>query len=252
MKRFVALLITASLLVAACAQQRPMEEQREASQANTRLGVEYMKQGDNTIALEKLKKAVQQDPSSVDANAALGLVYARLHDKPLADKYLSKALDLDPSNAGLLNNYGVFLCHEQRQPQRAEGYFLRAAQSPRYPTPEVAYTNAGVCARKLPDMAKAESFFRQALERNANFPDALIQMALVSADNGNYLSARAFLQRYEAVGPASRDTLALGMRIESSLGNRGDADRYADRLRREFPDDAGRRASSSNRSMDSE
>ena len=252
MKRFATSLIASLLLVAACAQQLPPEKQKEAARANTQLGIEYMKQGDNTVALEKLKKAVQQDPNSADANAALGLVYARTKDATLADKYLRKALDLDPTNAGLLNNYGAFLCLEKREPQRAEGYFLRAAQSPRYATPEVAYTNAGVCARKVPDVAKAEAYFRQALERNAKFPDALIQMALLSADNGNHLSARAFLQRYEAVGPATRDTLGLGMRIESGLGNRSAADRYAERLRREFPDAAEQDTFSSKRSADPE
>ena len=252
MSRFAGSLAAAVMLAAACAQQLPPEQQKEAARSNSQLGLEYMKQGDNAIALEKLKKAVQQDPNAVDANAALGLVYARMKDRVLADKYLRKALDLDPSNASLLNNYGAFLCLEKREPQRAEGYFMRAAQSPRYATPEVAYTNAGVCARKIPDIGRAEAYFRQALERNAKFPDALVQMALLSADNANYLNARAFLQRYEAVVPATRDTLALGMRIERGLGNRAAADRYADRLRNQFPEDYGTSSASSKRSTDPE
>lgn len=226
-------------LLAACASPAADIKQaggdpHEAARVNTRLGVEYMQQGDTKSAREKLERAVAQDSSYPDAQAALALLYAQTGENDKADRHYQRALDLDPENASLLNNYGVFLC-ERKQVQRAEGYFRRAAENPRYPTPEVAYTNAGVCMRHVPDMARAETYFRQALQRNPQFPDALGQMALMSVDQGNYLNARGFLQRYQTVAKPTREILQLAIRTEMALGDRAAAVRYSQQLQNEFP-----------------
>jgi type IV pilus assembly protein PilF len=151
-----------------------------------------------------------------------------------AERSYRRALEMNQDDPNLLNNYGVFLCG-RGDATRADGMFKRAAQNPRYGSPEVAYTNAGVCARKKPDNTLAESYFRQALERNPNFAEALGQMILLSVDRGNYLTARAFLQRYENVAKPTREILLLGVRTEMALGDRKAADRYSERLRTEYP-----------------
>ena len=63
-------------------------------------------------------------------------------------------------------------------------------------------------------------------------------LAQLSLDKGNPLSARGFLERLLAAGPASAEVLALGMRIEMSAGDATAAERYRERLQREFPQSA--------------
>jgi type IV pilus assembly protein PilF len=96
------------------------------------------------------------------------------------------------------------------------------------------YTNAGLCAKRF-DLPRAEGYLRGALAADPNYRDALLQLADVTYSRGNYLQARAFLERYTASSRISSDALWLGYRIEKALGEGPAANRYADRLKKEFP-----------------
>ena len=60
-------------------------------------------------------------------------------------------------------------------------------------------------------------------------------MAEVSYRQESYLRARAFLQRYEAVAPASEESLQLGIMIETALGDERSAEKYRTELKEKFP-----------------
>jgi type IV pilus assembly protein PilF len=231
------------LLLAGCAMQgsqsaRKEGDPREASRINTQLGIEYLRKGDMEMARTKLTKAVDLDPNNADAQGALALLYANTGELGKAEKHYDKSLALQPDDPNVLNNYGTMLCAQGKY-DKADVQFRRAYQNIRYSTPEVALTNAGVCARKMPDEAKAEAYLREALKRNPNFADALGQLSLLSADQASYLNARGFLQRYQSLqAPMTREMLLLGIRIELALGDRDAAQRYAQTLRSEFPDSA--------------
>jgi len=207
---------------------------RKAAQVNTSLGREYMSRGQNEIALEKLKKAAAADPEYAPAHTMLAVLYERLGEPGLAEKHYKLALKAAPTNGDVNNNYGVFLCKSGRV-DTAESYFMQAVKDPFYRTPAVAYANAGSCHLQQGNLDKAESFLRQSLEYDAEFPDALLPMAGLSEKQGAYLRARAFLQRYEATGNESAASLAMGVRIESRLGNEATADAYRKRLLENFP-----------------
>lgn len=53
---------------------------------------------------------------------------------------------------------------------------------------------------------------------------------------GNFLGARAFVQRREALGEVGADMLELATAIEEGAGDRAAAERYRSRLREQFPD----------------
>ena len=112
---------------------------------------------------------------------------------------------------------------------------LTAARNPLYRTPEAALTNAGVCARGIPDNEAAEEYFRQALAHVPGYREALIQLADLNYMTEDYFQARAFLERYLQYGPASADALILGVRIEVAQGDEPAAAAYKQRLETEFP-----------------
>ena len=112
---------------------------------------------------------------------------------------------------------------------------LEAAADPLYKTPEVAYMNAGNCARDGGNLKAAEEYFRHALAVRPRFGEALFQMADIEYLQTEYMSARGFLQRYLEVGRTSPATLWLGVRIERGLGNKAQAQHYAQRLKAEYP-----------------
>ena len=65
----------------------------------------------------------------------------------------------------------------------------------------------------------AEKYFREALNNKATYGDALLQLCLLKQQSGEYLAARAFMQRYLSSNLPSAEVLYLGMQIEEELGD---------------------------------
>lgn len=238
-------LVVASLLLTGC-QTTSTKGTDEAGSLGVRadaspadlyveLSLAYLQEGDVATALKKVKYGLEQDERNARAHGVIAIIYERLGESQLADRHFASATTLDPQDPYIRNAYGNFLYGQGAYPAAVE-QFERALKNPLYSTPEVALTNAAVCFRLQGDMSQAETYLRRALDRNRRYPMALGQMALVSFDRGNQLSARAYLQRYLAVADPTPDMLWLGVRIERGLGD-GQAEReYAQLLRRKFPD----------------
>ena len=207
----------------------------EVAQANINLGIEYLKRGEYENALIKLKKAEKADPRNPSVYNALGLLYQQVNQPEKAEEYFKKSLSLEPANSSTLNNYGLFLCNNNKYEEALEA-FQKSANNPLYQTPEVSITNAGTCALNNDKPDLAEGYFRQALERNPKVAPALIQMGEISYDQGNYLSARGYLERYLAIAKHTPKSLWLGIRIEQQLGDKDTLSSYALLLRNNFPD----------------
>jgi type IV pilus assembly protein PilF len=207
----------------------------DAAKINARLGVEYMKQGQLAIAQEKIDKALQQNARDPGVQMAAGLLYEQLRDVGKAEKHYRLVLKYDPNNPEGQNALGAFLCRNG-QAKKGEATFLEAARNPLYRTPEVAYTNAGVCARRAGRLEQAEEYLRLAVNQRNPYPEALLQMANVSFERGNYLQARAFMERYLQTTTGTAGVLLLGYQVESALGSQDGARDYAARLKSRFPD----------------
>lgn len=206
----------------------------DAAIANMNLGAGYLRQGRLDLAIERLQRALEQNPRLADAHSTIAIAYDQLGSAADAERHYRRATQLEPANSAAANSYAVFLCRQNRWGD-AESYFKRAADNPRYETPEVALANAGVCARNAGDRAKAAENFRAALTKNPTFADALSNMLEMSYQDANYLQARAFLQRYLDVRPVTAPLLWMCFNIERELENSDAANRCAARLREEFP-----------------
>lgn len=212
-----------------------------AARLNGQLAIAYLRQGDVATAKEKIDKALGQNPKEGSVQLAAGLVYEALHDLDTADRHFSEALRLEPKNPEMMNMYAVFLCRRGHYAQ-GQKLFEQAAGNPVYATPEVAFANAGVCARSAKDLPRAEELFRRALRSRADYPDALLQLADLSFERGNGLGARALLERYFAVAPPSAESLYLALRVERLLGDQQAAERYGAQLLKEYPESTQARA----------
>lgn len=206
-----------------------------AAEVNTRLGLGYLEQGEVQLALEKLQYAIRLDAEHVPAHIAIGVIYESLGDDSRAARHLLRASRLAPEDGGTQNIYGTFLCRHGRFAE-ADRHFQIATRDPFYDTPEVAWTNAGACARRAGEPEKAERYLRNALSISPNYPEALYHMADLSYQQGDAFRARAFLQRFEAAAADEPGSLILGYRVETALSSPGEANRYANRLQQLFPD----------------
>lgn len=207
----------------------------KASTYYTQLGVGYLQRGRLDLASLNLEKALAASPDSADVQHYYALLQESLGNTAKASQHFQTALRLNSKNPELLNNYGSFLC-KTGNIQNAERAFMAAASDPLYKTPEFAYTNAGICVRKRGNDQQAENYFRQALQKNPNYGDALYQMAKLNHERGNDAKAQAFLYRYNDGAPATADSLLLCYQIESSLNEQTKAEACAVKLRGRFPD----------------
>lgn len=215
------------------------ENKQQYSPANTfiQLASAYLERGNYSAALTNARKAVEVDKRNPNSYTVLGLVHETLGEVDLAEKNYRKAISLDKKDPYALNAYGRLLCTQQKFDESME-YFQRSVANPLYSTPWIPLTNAGVCARSGSNPAQAEEFFRQALEANGRYPVALWQMARISFEKDNMLSARAYIERYREVAQPTAEVLWLGVQVERRLNDLDQAESYALQLRNRFPDSA--------------
>jgi len=206
----------------------------DAAQANLNLGAAYVREGRPRLAVDPLLRAIDMNPRLADAYSTLAIAYDQLGDGDLAEPNYRRATELDTGNSDAANSYAVFLCRQGRW-NDAERYFERAIGNPRYPTPEVAMTNAATCARSANDVSKADRYYRAALSRNNAYPGALVGMMELAYENDNFLQARAFMQRYREVQPANPSVLWYCFHIERQLNNEEASTDCATRLSQDFP-----------------
>ena len=207
----------------------------EAAVANMNLGAGYLRQGNMELAIERLQRALAQDPKLVQAHTPIALAYDLIGNLEEAENHFKRATELDSTDGSAANGYAAFLCTHGNRWAEARPYFRRAADDTKYDTPEVALTNAGVCARDAGELEAAEESFRAALMRNPRFADALLNMLELTYQRGEYLQTRAFMQRYLDVRPATASVLLMCVNAERALNNAAAADRCAAQLRSGFP-----------------
>jgi type IV pilus assembly protein PilF len=195
--------------------------------------VAYLQKGDRAVALQKLQRAIELDPIHPTAHYAIALLYEQLGEAGEAERHFRRALSLKADYPEAHNAYGVFLCRQGRH-DAAEQQFWLAIKNPLYSTPDLAYTNLGLCSLAKSD--EAEKYFRRALELNPKEPGALLHMAALSFASKRYLQARGYLQRYQEVAPHTAESLWLAVRVERALGDGRTASDYAVQLQRKFPD----------------
>ncbi len=235
----MASVIAVSFMLFACAtvqeQKREDKAKFRVADTNLRLGLGYLQQGRDEAALQRLKKAVDAMPEYAEAHSSIALAYIQLDQPEEAEKHYRQAVKLKPDDGSIQNNYAVFLCGQGKYIE-AEQYFLTAIKSRRYRTPAEALENLGVCMLQVPDLEKAETYLRKALQINSQLPGALLQMVRVSAEKKRMMSARAYLQRYQDVSTLGPDGLWLGIQVETELGDMAGVKEYKTLLRQNYSD----------------
>jgi type IV pilus assembly protein PilF len=239
MARAASLLLigVAALALAACSSTSSTKRKKEkgdASNYNMQLGMAYLNQGDLGLAKEKLDRAVAENPGDPNVHSAMAMLQDRLGHPEQADKEFKAALNLGPRNPDVLNNYAVYLCRTGRTDEGVKS-FEEAAHNALYRTPEAAYTNAGVCLRGAKRDTQAAMSFQRALQVKPNFAEAAYQLADLDFQRGEVENARETVDRFIASFEATPDLLLLGVRITRKQGDRVAEERFARKLRLDFP-----------------
>jgi type IV pilus assembly protein PilF len=225
----------AVLALAACSStSNNAKKKGDASNYNMQLGMAYLNQGELALAKEKLDRAVAENPGDPNVHSAMAMLQDRLGHPDLADREFKAALSLGPRSPDVLNNYAVYLCRTGRTDEGVKS-FEEAAHNALYRTPEAAYTNAGVCLRGAKRDTQAAMSFQRALQAKPNFAEAAYQLADLDFQRGEVQDARETVDRFMSSFEATPDLLLVGVRITRKQGDRLAEEKFARKLRLDFP-----------------
>jgi len=219
----------------------PAVKQRLAARDRLARATQRLQGGDMVAAEADAKEALKADPGSADAHTVLAVVNDRRGNQAIAGAHYRRAAELAPSQGAALNNYGAWLCNNGLASESLV-WFDRAVAARGYASPESALANAGGCALKTGQYARAQRDLRTALEIDPSNPFALASMAESEFRQDRFFEARAFSERRLAAAPATAGVLQLAARIEERLGDRKAASRYLQRLQSDFPNDVTARS----------
>ena len=225
------------LVVSGCASKIEREgvDYKKASIANAELGVAYLAQGKNKVAMNKLKKALEFDDENANAHHYIAELYRRLEQNDLADAHFKEALDLNEEDSSVKNNYGIFLCGTGSY-EKGLALFNKVLADPLYAEKGQAYENMGLCAEKQGNIRNAEKYFATALKFNKRLPSALLGLAQISFDKKNIKGATEYLNRHHKVAKRSSQSIWLELLIARKKGYKGKVGSLALKLKSYFPD----------------
>ena len=196
----------------------------------------YYGRGQMTVALDQVKLALIADPNLSDAYNLRGLIYANLGDDKLAEESFRRALQLNARDTDAMQNFGYYLCQKKRYAE-ATAMFDQAIAVPQYRDPSRTLLTKGVCLAHAGQLAEAEASLVRAYELDPANPSTSVNLSEVLYTRGDYERARFYIRRVNAV-PAldGAQTLWLAARIERRLGNPAGTQDLGDQLRKRFPD----------------
>ncbi len=235
MNRFIAIII-ASALLAACSTPSENTQAYKSAKVHTELAGLYYQRAQFGVALDELSKALNADSDYAPAYNVRALIHMALREDKDAEVDFRKSLDLDSTNSDTHNNYGWYLCQNDRA-KEAIPQFMDAIKNPLYTTPGLAYLNAGLCSRKAGNNKDAEFFLQKALQVQPDSLQAMFALADLSFANGDYFTAKKYFADFSQKSDnLTAEQLWLGVRINRKIGDRNTAASYAMQLRNRFPD----------------
>ncbi|MFD1619266.1 type IV pilus biogenesis/stability protein PilW [Thalassotalea marina] len=207
----------------------------EIAMTRISLGLGYLKMGNTTQAKLNLEKAKRFAPNLVQVYTAFAHYYDVVGEPELATQAFDKALTLNAKDADTLNNYGVFLCKQEKY-DKAEKQFLKAIAVPAYLLVAKSYENLALCQLKANNFDKAEHYLDKSIQHSPTSASSLLQMMRLQYAKANYEDAQVYLKRYEkSTRRFSSQALALAYKIYEKQNNQRIAKNYGAMLVKMFP-----------------
>jgi Tfp pilus assembly protein PilF len=211
-------------------------------ESNFNSGLNHLKEGRPTMAVEEFRKAVRQDGKNPYFQKGLGQAYMAVGKYDDAASAFRRALEINPYYVDVRNDLGAAL---MLQGKRAEGKneFLAAFNDPTNPTPEMSSRNLGNAYLEEKNYADAVNWFRTSLGRNKSYPDAYLGLADALLGLGRMDEAVGTLEGGAKECPQSVPVLAALGEAYYKVGRLSEARTRLEETRRRDPGGpSGRRA----------
>ncbi|MGS2742763.1 type IV pilus biogenesis/stability protein PilW [Halomonas sp. LS-001] len=205
------------------------QEQPEAANAYTRLGVAYLERSNLPRALNALTRALEIAPDHVEALQALALVYQQQGEITLANEYFQKALQEAPDFTQARNNYAAFL-YAQEDYNRACEQLGIASEDAQYPRRSQLFSNLGQCYIAQNNIDQARTSFQRAQQIDPRYARSYYLLAELEFSQGNLSQAWQPLQTYLQLATPNQEALEMAIDIANSRGDEAMAADYRRQL----------------------
>jgi Tfp pilus assembly protein PilF len=125
------------------------------------LACAYEAQGEDPMAEEEYRRAVQSDPTHVEAHINLGVLLTRQNRYEEALDQLRTAQELAPNHPVMLYAMGNVYMRTGRYKEAIESYGRLVQRKPDH---RMAYTNLGLCYESIGDKDQAVANFKKAIK----------------------------------------------------------------------------------------
>ncbi len=213
---------------------RSTKDPRTRAKVHTELGALYFQEGNIPVAMEELTVAIYIDSTYAPAYSMRALVHHFLKEPEHAETNFRDALRYAPDDPEIANNYGWFLCQNNRG-EEAMPHFERALRNRLYQTPDRAYLNAGQCAMNLGKFDVARDYLDRAHRLTGGSPLVTLRLAELNFRTGIVEEAHRQLSEMMRAMEPNAEMLWLGVRVARKVGDRESEVSYATQLRRRFP-----------------
>jgi type IV pilus assembly protein PilF len=208
----------------------------KALERRVELARQYIGEGNWDYAKRNLKLAAEIDPNNAQVHEAFALVYQSTGEYELAEENFQLAIKLDKNFSRARNNYAAFLFSRGRY-KEAEQQLDYVVRDTLYEARPRAYLNLGLCRLQLFDKQGAEEAFVRALSMDRNNTVALLEVAQLRYEAGDYATAATYYNQYSSlVRQQSARGLWLGVRLAKAQGDLNAEGSYALALRNRYPD----------------
>jgi type IV pilus assembly protein PilF len=210
---------------------------RKRARIRIELAAGYFAEGQNTVALDEIKLALQADPTYAPAYGLRGLVYMGMNNDSLAEESFQRSIQLNPRDPDALHNYGWYACQRGRYAQSSD-LFQRALASPVYGGQARTLLALGICQIRAGQFEEAEANLARSYELDAANPIVAYNLASLQFRRGDDAKAQFTIRRLNNTELANAETLWLGIKVERRLRNREAMAQLAQQLSRRYPDSA--------------
>ena len=182
-----------------------------------------------------MKRALAAKPDMPEAFNLRGLIYASLGDDRLAEESFRRALQINSRDADAMQNFGWYLCQRKRYAE-AQAQFELAIAVPQYRDTARTMLTQGVCQMQAGQLDAAERALMRAYEFDPSNANAAFNLADVLYRRKDYERARFYVRRVNTnAESANAQSLWLAARIENRLGQLNARQDFGAQLRRRFP-----------------
>lgn len=186
-----------------------------SAKRNFREALAYQRSGKHPQAIEKLKQVISEAPSFIPAYRELGTEYLKTGEGQLAIDTLRRAVQNDPNDAALRLSYSVALLN-QKQSQGAETELRTAiAKGTQYSI--AAHYYLGVALLTEHKIDEARSLFEEIVQKGGdNLPLVHRYLGGIYLQEKQYRKAADELDRYLKLEPKVADADKIREMIKDS------------------------------------